>query len=117
MSALAGLNKSRADSYSDWLETGMALQSVDGSLLGEWTRWSQQSDKFAEGECEQKWKSFGANGRITLGSLIFWTKRDGWTPPRRAAGERTKEEAAKDSVCLWKPQGRTESANAACLFR
>lgn len=79
-SALAALRPSRADDYGDWLAVGMALHSVDDSLLTDWDAWSRQSPKFSDGECSRKWATFQRAG-ISLGSLIHWAREDGWTMP------------------------------------
>jgi hypothetical protein len=82
LSALAALHPRRAYDYKNWLDVGMALHSVDssGSMLAEWERWSRlASEKYEEGACAAKWKTFTANGGLTLGSLIHWAREDGWT--------------------------------------
>lgn len=84
LSALAGLNASRATDYHGWLNVGMALHSVDEGeeLLAAWDEWSKLCpEKYEDGICESKWGTFSADGGITLGSLIHWATEDGWTPP------------------------------------
>jgi hypothetical protein len=87
LSALFGLSAQRAVGYQDWLAVGMALHSVDpsSSMLEAWDQWSRAApDKYNEGECARKWRSFaGGQGRISLGSLLYWARQDGWHPPRR----------------------------------
>jgi len=56
---------------------GMALHSIDVSLLPEWDNWSRQSSKYQPGECDRKWHSFKGNG-VGIGSLAEWAKQDGW---------------------------------------
>jgi hypothetical protein len=82
LSALAGLKKSRADGYLSWLKTGMMLYSVDqsGAMLAEWDNWSRCSDRYEEGACAKKWAGFSVNG-VTVASLIYLAKQDGWRPP------------------------------------
>jgi hypothetical protein len=94
MSALASLKSSRADEYDAWLQVGMALHTVSESLLGAWTSWSSQSNKFSEGECAKKWRSFSAGtDGVTIGSLIKWAKDDspGWAPPQRRRRDNAKQ--------------------------
>ncbi|MGI2906970.1 PriCT-2 domain-containing protein [Tolypothrix sp. VBCCA 56010] len=79
-SYLSALQPYRADNYFDWLQVGMSLKSVDESLLGEWDAWSQQSPNYEPGECEKKWKSFKSSG-LTIGTLAYFAKQDGWTNP------------------------------------
>ncbi len=81
LSYLDALSSYRGDDYDDWLTVGMALHSVDDSLLNEWDKWSQQSSKYKPGECEKKWKSFSPNGGVTLGTLAHMAKLDGWRFP------------------------------------
>jgi hypothetical protein len=81
LSYLNALSSNRADDYDEWLNVGMALHSVDDSLLTAWDRWSQQSSKYKPGACEKKWKSFSNHGGITLGTLAHMAKQDGWQFP------------------------------------
>lgn len=80
LSYLAALAPDRADDYDEWLAVGMALHSVDDSLLVEWERWSQQSSKYKSGVCQSKWKSFKRSG-VSIGSLAHMAKQDGWRTP------------------------------------
>lgn len=81
LSYLNALSNNRADDYDEWLNVGMALHSVDDSLLNEWDIWSQQSSKYQPGACEKKWKSFSNHGGISLGTLAHLAKLDGWQFP------------------------------------
>jgi hypothetical protein len=88
LAALAGLSEGRAGDYDTWLHVGMALHAVsDGDVLLEaWNKWSKHcEDKFAEGACAEKWATFDRQRQegVGLGSLVFWAKSDGWTPPPR----------------------------------
>ncbi len=78
--ALDALHSSRANEYSEWLRVGMALHAIDEELLSEWDMWSQSSNKYAPGECAQKWTSFGG-GDISGGTLYHMAQEDGWQPP------------------------------------
>lgn len=79
-------------SYHDWLKVGMSLQSVDASesMLSEWVAWSRGSDKFVDGECESKWRSFGGDG-VTIATLCKMADDTGktWRPAstRKADGD------------------------------
>lgn len=83
--ALAALKKSRSDNYDEWIDVGMALHSVDDSLLSDWIQFSRLSELFREGECAEKWGTFGT-GDITLGTLIHMAEQDGWLPPWKRNG-------------------------------
>lgn len=78
LEALRHLRPGRADAFDDWLAVGMALHSVDSSLLGEWEAWSRQSSKFQSGECAERWETFHAGGAVKIGTLIHFAKEDGW---------------------------------------
>ena len=81
LSYLNAVSSYRADDYDEWLNVGMALHSVDDSLLGSWDKWSNQSAKYKPGECERKWRSFSSGGGVTLGTLAHMAKQDGWQSP------------------------------------
>lgn len=68
--------------YDDWLAVGMALHSVDDSLLNDWRTWSAQSDKDIDGECDRKWASFTPNGGVGIGTLGELAKANGWKPTK-----------------------------------
>ena len=78
---LNALSSFRADDYDQWLAVGMALHSVDDSLLDEWDRWSNQSAKYQPGDCQKKWRSFSTGGGVKLGTLAHMAKLDGWQSP------------------------------------
>lgn len=80
-SYLEALHPSRADNYEEWVDVGMALHSVSPSLFTEWDRWSQQSPKYNAKECHKKWRSFGKGSGLTIASLHYWAKEDGWQFP------------------------------------
>lgn len=97
--ALQHLSPSRADGYHDWIAAGMALHSVDGSLLEEWDRWSSQSSKHEANCCSRAWASFGNRCGYSIASLIYWADQDspGWRDGYRATthtGERAVRAAA-----------------------
>ena len=81
LSYLNALDPYRASDYDEWLNVGMALHSVDDSLLTEWDKWSAQSTKYKPGDCERKWRSFSTGGGVTLGTLAHMAKLDGWARP------------------------------------
>ncbi len=81
LSYLDALSSFRADDYDQWLAVGMALHSVDDSLLDEWDRWSARSAKYQAGDCERKWRSFSPGGGVKLGTLAHMAKLDGWRSP------------------------------------
>ena len=80
ISYLNALQPYRVDDYNDWLVVGMALKSVDESLLAEWENWSRQSSKYKSGEVARKWNSFKKNG-VGIPTLAHMAKQDGWKSP------------------------------------
>ena len=58
----------------------MALRAADESLLQDWIEWSQQSSKFAPGECERKWSGFQGNG-YSVGTIFHLAEQGGWEFP------------------------------------
>ncbi|MBE9128711.1 MULTISPECIES: DUF3987 domain-containing protein [unclassified Coleofasciculus] len=103
LSYLNALNSYRADDYDDWLAVGMALHSIDDSLLTEWDAWSRSSPKYKPGECEKKWKSFSSSGnssfgKITIGTLGQMAKQDGWRSPFEKSASFSDKKKQSDRV-------------------
>jgi P4 family phage/plasmid primase-like protien len=72
---LTMLKESRADNYNDWIRVGWALHNVDECLIQEWIEFSQKSDKFEDGKCEELWLTMKDSG-YSIRSLAFWAKED-----------------------------------------
>jgi hypothetical protein len=72
-------------SREEWVQVGMALHhATAGQGVELWQRWSAKyPEKHDEGDCFQKWKTFGKYGKrpITIGSLIVRAKEAGWEVP------------------------------------
>lgn len=69
------------DNYDAWLRIGMALQWANPEWLDIWIDYSKKSDKFNEGVCRRKWKSFGKKSGTHLGTLFWYAKKGGWHAP------------------------------------
>ncbi len=71
------LNIEKCNNYTDWINVGLCLHNINDKYLLLWEKWSQQSDKYQDGECEEKWDKFkkDKNG-FNIGSLLFWAKND-----------------------------------------
>jgi len=69
-----------ADDYDIWITVGQSLHSLDESLLDAWDDWSKRSDKYKEGECHRRWKSFSKGGGRGIGSLFHLAQEYGWKP-------------------------------------
>jgi putative DNA primase/helicase len=73
-----------ADDYDRWVQVGMALKATGDEYLDLWIRWSKQSSKFQEGECERKWNSFRSSGiGLTARSIVYWAEQKGYRSPNR----------------------------------
>ncbi len=95
----------RADDRNSWIKVGMGLHYCDqsDSMLAEWDRWSMQSDRYEDGACVAQWRSFHADGGITLASLGMWANEDSpaptalaVSPPRAAMRPTTREPASTE---------------------
>ena len=72
------LSDDRADNYDLWMDVGWTLYNIsegrdDGLDL--WIEFSKRSQKFKEGECEQKWDTMELKGK-SMGSLMAMAKED-----------------------------------------
>ena len=98
--AMWALNPEATDDYDVWITIGQSLHSVDDSLLEHWDEWSKQSDKYREGECQKRWRSFSKNGGIGAGTLFHHAKEAGWYPNQEHrvtnVGDEQLEMAEKD---------------------
>jgi hypothetical protein len=75
----------------------MALHSVDAScaMLDVWDQWSQSCpEKWRPGCCEKPWKFFKSPGPISIGSLVYWAKQNGWSPSWAATAAAAAPKAA-----------------------
>jgi len=74
------LSSNRSYNYNDWYNVGLALHSVDSSLLFAWIEFSKKCPtKYKEGECEKYWVNIKdpSDGLIlTIRSLAYWAKED-----------------------------------------
>ena len=79
------LKPERADDYEEWLAVGMALHQCGDEFLSYWVDWSSQSERFQDGVCEDKWRSFerlpgghSPEGARGLSTLRAKAKEDGY---------------------------------------
>jgi phage/plasmid-associated DNA primase len=78
--AMWALPPEATDDYDIWITIGQTLHSLDESLLENWNEWSKQSEKYRDGECHRRWRSFSKDGGRGLGSLIHIAQEHGWKP-------------------------------------
>ena len=71
------LSAERADNYNTWIQVGWCLNNIDNTLLKAWIKFSKQSTKYVEGECERLWQ-FMKRGEncLGMGTLHRWAKMD-----------------------------------------
>jgi len=87
VTALAALDKSKYEDYTEWLNIGMAIyDGTDGSDDGLriYDRWSSGCPGYQSTEnVAAKWRSFGGReglSRITVASLLKQARDAGWEP-------------------------------------
>lgn len=72
------ISPDRADDYNDWVAVGFALFNVSNGTqqgLDAWCEFSENSSKYSEAVCIQKWKSMHI-GKTTMGTLKYFAKID-----------------------------------------
>ena len=78
--------KHLAGDYETWIMVGQCLTPLGSDGLALWEDWSQNCpEKFTEGSCGRKWRSFVSDGGRTLGSLFHEAKAHGWSGPKKTA--------------------------------
>lgn len=73
-------------SYQEWINVGFALKH-EGYPCSVWDDWSRNDDRWHEGECERKWKSFSGSATPITGATIFQMAREHGWKESMAAGE------------------------------
>lgn len=90
-----------ADDRDLWLRMGMAIKSDLGeSGFGIWDEWSQLASSYNAGDARLVWKSIQAGGKVTLGTLIYEAKNNGWRGINESkfnTSERTKPKNSSDN--------------------
>ena len=67
-------------SYQEWINVGMGLKQA-GYDVNIWDDWSKADNRYHEGECEKKWRSFqGSAAPITAGTIVQMALDRGWRP-------------------------------------
>ena len=62
-----------------WCRMGMAIKSELGDTGFEvWEVWSQQAESFNSTDAREVWKSIRAKGKVTIATLFFQAKENGW---------------------------------------
>ena len=71
----------------EWIKIGMAVKDAGEDLFEEWNDWSARGEGYNEKDALAAWESFKP-GKITLGSLLYRARQNGWIDPRRVAIDR-----------------------------
>lgn len=68
-------------SYQEWVDVGMALHS-EGLPCSLWDDWSRNDDRYHQGECDRKWRTFGrsTDNIVTIGTLYHMAYEYGYEP-------------------------------------
>lgn len=98
------------DDRDTWLRIGMAVKDGFGEEGFEiWDKWSRQSDAYVERDARDVWKSIKLGRGITMATLFYEAKVNGWrdngtrpTPEelearRRQTGERNGKQKAREA--------------------
>lgn len=103
-----------------WLRMGMAIHSELGAQgFDIWDEWSSQWEDYRETECRSTWRSFKPGGGITIASLFFEAKANGWVddgtykPTRRIERDDRDHEAERHKgavIAAKRAQAMVESA-------
>ena len=68
-----------ADDRDLWWQMAAACKSGLGEVgLDIWMAWSETSDRFNRRDALSVWRSFKAEGGITIGSLFSLAREGGW---------------------------------------
>src|SRR5690348_966216 len=96
-----------------WVKMAFAIKSELGEAGFEvWDAWSQQANTYAPRAARDVWKSAGSGGHITIATLFYEAKVNGWQdtgthqPPSPEALEQRRRMAAQRAAY--------ESAQIAC---
>lgn len=67
-------------SRDEWIQIGMALRDEFGdSACHVWHNWSSSSTKYNHNAAQSAWRSFSNDG-VTIATLVYFAKRNGWIP-------------------------------------
>ncbi|HMP28026.1 MAG TPA: PriCT-2 domain-containing protein, partial [Saprospiraceae bacterium] len=72
------LSDDRAETFETWMDVGWTLFNIGqgcDEALDLWIEFSKRSEKFVEGDCEERWSKMEMKGK-TMGSLLSMAKSD-----------------------------------------
>lgn len=109
-----------------WVSMGMAIKSeLAEAGFDLWEAWSLQADSFNGKDARDVWKSIRAGGKVTIGTLFYEAKANGWrddgmhqkpTPEKLAERRRiAAERAAQEEAEIARERADTAKKAAAIL--
>lgn len=115
-----------ANDRDQWVNMGMAIKSeLADAGFDIWEAWSQQAETFNGKDARDVWKSIRAGGRVTIGTLFYEAKANGWrddgghqkqTPKELAERKRiAAERALVEEVEITRERADTAKKAAAIL--
>ncbi len=115
-----------ASDRETWLRMGMAIKSeLADTGFDLWEAWSLQAASFNGKDARDVWKSIRAGGKVTIGTLFYEAKANGWhddgahqkpTPEELAERRRiAAERAAKEEAEIARERADTAAKAAAIL--
>jgi putative DNA primase/helicase len=115
-----------ASDRETWLRMGMAIKSELGDTgFDVWEEWSLQAESFNLKDARDVWKSIRAGGKVTIGTLFYVAKANGWRddgrhqlpPPDEVAEQRriATERAAKEQAEIARERAETAKKAVAIL--
>lgn len=68
-----------ASDRDTWLRMGMAIKSELADVgFDVWAQWSQQAESYNDKDARDVWKSIQSGGKVTIGTLFYEAKANGW---------------------------------------
>lgn len=109
-----------------WLRIGMAIKSeLADAGFDLWETWSLEAESFNGKDARDVWKSIRAGGKVTIGTLFYEAKANGWrddgmhqkpTPEELADRQRmASERAAQEEAEIARERADTAKKAAAIL--
>ena len=122
------LSSDRADKFNYWIKLGILLHNIDYTLLDTWITFSKKSQKFKEGECEDKWDNLpvsnnknpsSVNPELSMGTLIYWCKEDNLEKYKQIHSKYNKDIVANSTLykLLYKSAGAAHTDLANVIYR
>ncbi len=87
--------------YDEWIKVGLALYAALGPKGRDlWQAWSAEAAKNDPAHTAQKWDSFAAVRNVTVGTLFWLAKQNGWraAQPRRVRTTHTSRDVGDETA-------------------